>query len=50
MTDRTALLVREGFETSSASAARFEADYPLALEGYDLSLRQGFCRADVTVD
>lgn len=49
VTDRTALLVRADVDVADARADRYEASVPLPLDGTDLSLRRGFCRADLTV-
>jgi endonuclease/exonuclease/phosphatase family metal-dependent hydrolase len=49
LTDRLAVLVREGVDVDDARTGRFEADFPVPLEETDLSIKRGFCRVDLTV-
>ena len=47
VTDRTALLVRDGLKVEATAADRFEAAIPVPLAGTDLTIERGFCRADL---
>ena len=49
VTDRVAVLVREGVDVEDARADRFEAAFPVPIEGTDLAIRRGFCRVDLRV-
>lgn len=50
LTDRIAVLVREGIETANAESARFDATLEIDLHGAAFALRRGFGSVDVTVD
>lgn len=49
VTDRTAVLVREGVTVEETLTDRYEAVVPLPLDGVELSLERGFCRVDLDI-
>lgn len=50
LTDRTAVLVRQGVETGATHADRFDAALEIPLETVSFSLRRGYSGVDVTID
>ena len=50
LTDRVALLVRDGIETDRSRTGTFESALSISMEDADLSVRRGYCLVDVTVD
>jgi endonuclease/exonuclease/phosphatase family metal-dependent hydrolase len=49
LTNRIAVLVRDGVDVDDTRTGRFEAAFRVPLEETDLSIERGFCRVDLTV-